>query len=52
MGVHKDRGDLKKGEEEIRNSTVVSAIKRDAIYLNKKWVTKKYLLEITSKELS
>jgi hypothetical protein len=39
MGVHEDRRDLKKEEEEIpvtRVASVVSPMKRDAVYLNKK----------------
>jgi hypothetical protein len=41
MGVHEDRGNLKKREEEMFNSSsrpalVVSPIERDAVHLNKK----------------
>jgi hypothetical protein len=44
MGVHDDRGHLKKGKQTSRPTSVDSPIKRDAVFLNKnkKWVTKKY----------
>ncbi len=55
MGVHEDRGDLKKRGKKrkvTRPSSVVSPIKRDAVYLNEKRKNglQKILTETTRKE--
>jgi hypothetical protein len=36
MGVHVDRGDLRKGKKKDRPKSVVSPFKWEAVYLNKK----------------